>query len=78
MAFDPGVAQAQFLWQYRLAPQRRLILIGDELTEDRGEQIGTRRVDDPEALRALLVDDIGPPAADVAELIGTLAARGQA
>ena len=133
VAFEPGVAQAQFLWQYRLAeqgglwslqsgahdwaelyqftlqeqaladyemasyyvsthpdsrfvqgliahrlaPERRLILIGNELTEDRGPQLDTRRVDHPAALAALLVDDIGLPAADVAELI-TLTARGQA
>jgi N-hydroxyarylamine O-acetyltransferase len=61
---------------HRLAPGRRLILIGRELTEDRGLQVDTRRVDDPAALRALLIDDIGLPAADVAELIEMLDARG--
>ena len=68
----------QGLIAHRLAPERRLILIGNELTEDRGAQVGARRVDDPASLAALLVDDIGLPAADVAELIDTLAARGLA
>lgn len=68
----------QGLIAHRLAPERRLILIGNELTEDRGAQVGARRVDDPASLAALLVDDIGLPAVDVAELIDTLAARGLA
>lgn len=66
----------QGLIAHRLAPERRLILIGNELTEDRGAQVDARRVDDPASLAALLVDDIGLPAGDVAELIDTLAARG--
>ncbi len=134
VAFRPGVAQVQFLWQYRLvehdglwrlqsgegdraelyqftlqeqaladyemssyylsthpesrfvqgliahrlAPERRLILIGNELTEDRGAQVDTRRVNDPAALVALLVDDLGLPGGDVAELIDALVTRGQA
>ncbi|WP_372718617.1 arylamine N-acetyltransferase [Immundisolibacter sp.] len=57
---------------HRLAPERRLILIGSELTEDRGARVDTRRVDDPAVLRTLLIDDIGLPAAEVAEFIDTL------
>ena len=68
----------QGLIAHRLAPERRLILIGSELTEDRGAQVDTRRLDDPAALAALLVGDIGLPAVDVAELIDTLSARGLA
>ena len=68
----------QGLIAHRLAPERRLILIGNELTEDRGAQVDGRRLNDPASLAALLVDDIGLPAADVAELIDTLAARGLA
>lgn len=74
----PDSRFVQGLIAHRLAPERRLILIGNELTEDRGAQATTRRIADRAELAAVLVDGIGLPAADVAALVDTLAARGQA
>jgi N-hydroxyarylamine O-acetyltransferase len=68
----------QGLIAHRLAPERRLILIGNDLTEDRGTAASTQRITDRAELTAVLVDGIGLPAADVAAVIDTLAARGQA
>lgn len=74
----PDSRFVQGLIAHRLAPERRLILIGNELTEDRGAAATTRRVPDRVELAAVLVDGIGLPAPDVAALVDTLATRGQA
>jgi N-hydroxyarylamine O-acetyltransferase len=78
VATHPDSRFVQGLIAHRLAPERRLILIGNELTEDRGAAASTRRITDRAELAAVLVDGIGLPAADVAAVIDTLAARGQA
>ena len=74
----PDSRFVQGLVAHRLAPERRLILIGSELTEDRGAEASTRRITNRDELAAVLVDGIGLPPADVAALIDTLAVRGQA
>ncbi len=71
----PDSRFVQGLIAHRLAPDRRLILNGNELTEDRGAQVTRRTLDNPETLAAVLVDDFGLPVADVTALIRALAAR---
>lgn len=65
----PDSRFVQGLVAHRLAPERRLILIGNALTEDSGRASGTRHLTDDEVSR-LLVDDFGLPAADVGAVLG--------
>ncbi|HEY0675483.1 MAG TPA: arylamine N-acetyltransferase [Immundisolibacter sp.] len=65
----------QGLVAHRLAPERRLILIGDQLTEDRGHAATSRRLDGRAELADALIDGIGLPAADVSALLDRLVAR---
>ncbi|GAB4352775.1 MAG: arylamine N-acetyltransferase [Immundisolibacter sp.] len=64
----PDSRFVQGLVAHRLAPERRLLLIGNALTEDDGRASSTRYLTDDE-IRRLLVDEFGLPAADVGAVL---------
>ena len=71
----PDSRFVQGLVAHRLAPEQRLILIGDQLTEDRGHAVTSRRLDGRAELADALIDGLGLPAADVSALLDRLVAR---
>lgn len=64
----PDSRFVQGLVAHRLAPERRLILIGNALTEDSGRASSTRDLTDAELTR-LLIEDFALPPADVGAVV---------